>query len=50
MPKIKPIEMKLCVSHYNHRIIPDAKFEADSSSSFEDMASQNFPWKNGTNH
>ena len=34
MPKIKvninPFEMKLCINHYNHKSIPDAKFEVDS--------------------
>ena len=39
--------MKLCVSHYNHKSIPDAKFEAGNSSSFRDMTSQNFPRKKG---
>ena len=29
--------------HYGHKSIPDAKFESDSSSSFGDMTSQNFP-------
>ena len=33
------------MSHYIHKSIPDAKFEADSFSSFEDMTSQNFPHK-----
>ena len=42
--------MKLCMSHYIHKSIPDAKFEADSSSSFGDMTSQNFPRKKGTSH
>ena len=47
----RPIEMKLCMGHYIHKIIPDAKFDAGSSSSFGDMtASQNFPWKKGTSH
>ena len=55
MPKItgykhQLIEMKFCVSHYIHESIPDAKFEADSSSSFGDMTSQNFPRKKGTGH
>ena len=40
-----PIEMKLCMSHYSHKTIPDAKFEAGGSSSFGDMTSQNFPLK-----
>ena len=39
--------MKLCTSHYARKIILDAKFEADSYSSFGDMTSQNFPQKNG---
>ena len=37
--------MKPCMSHYSHKSIPDGKFEADSSSSFRDMMSQNFPRK-----
>ena len=35
------------MSHYGHKSIPDAKFESDSSSSFGDMKSQNFPRKKG---
>ena len=42
--------MKLSLSHYRHESIPDTKFEADSSSSFEDMTSQNFPRNKGTSH
>ena len=42
--------MKLCMSHYNHKSIPDAEFESGSSSSFGDMTSQNFHRKKGTNH
>ena len=42
--------MKLDVSHYSDKGIPDAKFESGSSSSFGDMTSQNFPWKKGTSH
>ena len=38
------------MSHYNHNSIPDGKIEPDSSSSFGDMTSQNFPWKKGTSH
>ena len=38
------------MGHYIHKSIPDAKFEADSSSSFGDMTSQNFPRKTGTSH
>ena len=38
------------MSHYGHKSIPDAKFETDSSSSFEDMTSQTFPRKKGTSH
>ena len=36
--------------HYIYRSIPDAKFEVDSSFSFGDMTSQNFPRKKGTSH
>ena len=42
--------MKFGMSHYGHKSIPDAKFESDSSSSFGDMTSQNFPRKKGTSH
>ena len=48
MPKIKVninqpgIEMKLGMTHYGHKSIPDAKFESGSSPSFGDMTSQNF--------
>ena len=42
--------MKLCISHYVHKSIPDAKFEADSPFSFGNMMSQNFPRKKGTSH
>ena len=34
--------MKLGLSHYGHKSIPDAKFESGSSFSFGDMASQIF--------
>ena len=37
-------------SYYNHKSIPDAKFEADSSSSFGDKTSQNFNWKKAMSH
>ena len=44
MPKIKvaikPIEMKLCISHYSHKSMPDAKCESGSFSIY--MTSQNF--------
>ena len=33
------------MDHCSHKSIPDAKFEADSFSSFGDMTSQNFPQK-----
>ena len=36
------------MSHYNDKSIPDANFEAGSSSSFGDMMSKNFPQKKGT--
>ena len=42
--------MKLCMSHYIHKSILDAKFEADSYFSFRDMTSQNFPRKKGMSH
>ena len=42
--------MKLFMIYYIYKSIPDAKFEAGSSSSFGDMTSQNFHWKNGTSH
>ena len=38
------------MSHYIHKSITHAKFEADSSSSFGGMTSQNFPRKKGTSH
>ena len=44
----QPIKMKLRMSHHNHKSTADANFEADSSSSFEDMTSQNFPLEKGT--
>ena len=45
--KHQPIEMKLGMSHYRHKSIPDAKFESGSSSRFGDMTSQIFPRKKG---
>ena len=42
--------MKFGMDHYGHKSIPDTKFEHDSSSSFGDMTSQNFPRKKGTSH
>ena len=36
--------------HYGYESIPDAKFESGSSSSFGDMASQNFHQKKEMNH
>ena len=38
------------MSHYNHKRMPDAKFESGSFFSFGDMTSQNFPRKKGTTH
>ena len=35
------------MGHYIYKSIPDAKFEVDSSFSFGDMTSQNFPQKKG---
>ena len=51
-PKIKVNinQLKLCMSNYIYNSIPDAKFERDSSSTFGDMTSQNFPRKKGTSH
>ena len=37
--------MKLCMSRCSHKSIPDARFEADISSNFGDITSQNFPVK-----
>ena len=42
--------MKLCMSYYIHKIVPDAKFEAGSSSRFGSMTSKNFPQKKGMSH
>ena len=42
--------MKLGVGHYDHKSIPDAKFESGRSSSFGDMTSQNLPLKKRTSH
>ena len=39
--------MKFCMSHCIYKSILDAKFEADSSFSFRDITSQNFPQKKG---
>ena len=36
------------MDHYIYKSIPDAKFKVDSSFSFGDMTSQNFPQKKGT--
>ena len=38
------------MGHYIYKSIPDAKFEVDSSFSFGDMTSQNFPQKKGMSH
>ena len=38
------------MGHYIYKSIPDAKFEVDSSFSFGDMTSQNFPQKKRTSH
>ena len=46
----QPIEMKLCMSQYSHKSMPDAKFESASFSSSGDMTSQNFSLKRGTSH
>ena len=39
----QPTEMKLCMSHYSYKSIPDEKFESGSFSIFGDMTSQIFP-------
>ena len=44
----QPIKMKLCMHHYNHKIMPDAKVESGSFYSFGNMTSQNFSLKRGT--
>ena len=38
------------MANYINKSIPDAKFEVDSSFSFRDMTSQNFPQKKGASH
>ena len=38
------------MSHYIYKSIPDVKFEPDSSFTFGDMMSQNFPQKKGMSH
>ena len=38
------------MAHYIYKSIRDAKFEVDSSFSFGDMTSQNFPQKKGMSH
>ena len=54
MPKIKVniklIEIKLCMGHYIYKSIPGAKFEVNSSFSFGNMTSPNFPQMKGTSH
>ena len=38
------------MGHCIYKSIPDVKFEVDSSFSFGDMTSQNFPQNKGTSH
>ena len=38
----QPTEMELCMGHYSHKHMPDAKFEYGSFSIFGDTTSQNF--------
>ena len=38
------------MSRYDHKSVPDAKFQCSSSSSFEELTSQNLPGKKGTSH
>ena len=44
------IEMKPCMSHYNHKTMPNAKFESSSLSSFRDITSQIFRLKKEMSH
>ena len=46
----QPIQMKLCLSHYSHESMPDAKFESGRFSIFGDIMSQNFSLDKGTSH
>ena len=46
----QPTEMKLCVSLYSHKSMPDAKFDSVSFSIFGNMTWQNWPLKKGTSH
>ena len=46
----QPIGIKLCMSHYSHKSMLDAKFESGSFSIFGDMTSQMFTLKRGTSH
>ena len=41
------IRMKLCMSHYSHKSMPDAKCECGSFSIFGDMTSQSSPLEKG---
>ena len=43
-------EIKLCMSYYSHKSMPDAKFEYGRFSIFGNMTSQNFSLKKGTSH
>ena len=38
------------MSHYDHKSIPDTKFESGNSYSFGYVTSQSFPRKKGTSH
>ena len=42
--------MKLCMSHYSHKSMADAKFDSSRVSIFEDMTSQNFHLRRGMSH
>ena len=46
----QPIEMKLGMTHYSHKSVPNAKFESGSFSIFGNMTSQNFTLKRGRNN
>ena len=44
------IKIKLCMSHYSHKGMPDANFESGSFSIFGDFMSQKLPLRKETSH
>ena len=46
----QPTEMKLCMSHYSLKNMPDAKFESDNFSIFGDMNVTKFLSGEGKGH